>query len=223
MISEEQKNKIWQVLSVFETGKIEGDYASVVVMNDGVKSSKQITFGKHQTTEQGNLKILIQMYINNGGEFADEFHSYIVKIGKTPLASNNAFINLLKKAGADPIMHSTQDEFFDKVYYKKAADFFTENGFTLPLSMLVIYDSYVHSGSIRPDIRSQFPEVPPSKGGDERTWITQYVNARHNWLKNHSKKILHNTVYRTNCFKQQIKNNNWDLSQSINANGIIIN
>ena len=55
----------------------------------------------------------------------------------------------------------------------------------------------------------------------ERKWIEQYVNARHNWLANHSNKILRNTVYRTKCFKAEIARGNWDLSQlPITANDV---
>ena len=69
-------------------------------------------------------------------------------------------------------------------------------------------------------LRKRFPEKPPVKGGDEKTWIKQYVDVRHQWLKNHSKKILQNTIYRTQCFKTQIQNNNWNLDQPVRANGV---
>jgi chitosanase len=63
----------------------------------------------------------------------------------------------------------------------------------------------------------------PASGGDEREWLTHYVNARHHWLANHSNPLLQNTVYRTNCFKEQIAHGNWDLSHIIRANGVTIN
>jgi chitosanase len=94
--------------------------------------------------------------------------------------------------------------------------------FTLPLSLLVIYDSHIQSGSIRPDIREKFPEKVPKNGGDEKTWIKQYVNARHTWLANSGKPIVRQTIYRTQCFKNAIAKNNWDLSLPINANGTIV-
>ena len=74
--------------------------------------------------------------------------------------------------------------------------------------MLVIYDSFIHSGSILPFLRQKFTENVPVNGGDEKKWIKQCVDTRHNWLENHSKLILRNTIYRTQCFKNQIKANN---------------
>jgi hypothetical protein len=95
------------------------------------------------------------------------------------------------------------------------------NGFTLPLAALVIYDSWVHSGRILDSIRAMFPESPPAAGGDERTWVSQYVDARHNWLANHPRQVLHGTVYRTRCFQREIARDNWKLELvPIRANGV---
>jgi chitosanase len=96
-----------------------------------------------------------------------------------------------------------------------------DNGFTLPLSALVIYDSFIHSGSILGFLRKRFPEMPPAKGGDEKRWIGQYVNARHQWLATAENVVLHKTIYRTACFKSEIARGNWDLSQlPIKAHGV---
>jgi chitosanase len=140
----------------------------------------------------------------------------------TPLVDNKEFKQCLRDAGRkDSVMRRIQDEFFDKRYFQSAMSWADTNGFTLLLSALVIYDSFVHSGGILEFLRKRFPEVPPAKGGDEKTWIEQYVDARHDWLANHPKKILQATVYRTECFKREIARSNWDLSQvPIDANGV---
>jgi hypothetical protein len=49
-----------------------------------------------------------------------------------------------------------------------ACEWFKKNGFTLPLSMLVIYDSYIHSGGIRNDLRKRFAEWVPAEGRNEK-------------------------------------------------------
>lgn len=221
MITQQQKIKILQIINVFETGTPEGKYDDLVVYDDGKNGSKQITFGRSQTTEQGNLKSLIELYIQKDGSFKNDFIPYLPKIGKTPLWENRTFKELLKKsAREDMLMRTAQDDFFDTIYYLPAQIFFEGNKFTLPLSMLVIYDSYIHSGSVPSFLRNRFPEAPPVRGGDEKAWIKAYVNARHNWLANHSKKLLQLTKYRTQCFLNQIKNDNWDLSQTVTANGV---
>lgn len=222
-----QKKKILQVVNVFETGTPAGKYDNISVYADGPvvngQKIKQITYGRSQTTEFGVLKILVQQYIANHGQYAAAVQPYANRIGKMPsLHTDAALKNTLKKAGSDPIMKSTQDSFFDQLYYQPAYAWYAAMKFTLPLSMLVIYDSFIHSGSILPFLRNSFPESVPKNGGDEKTWVKQYVAARDNWLRHHSNSVLRNTVYRTECFQDAINKNNWDLSKSINANGTMI-
>ncbi|MBB4804820.1 chitosanase [Chryseobacterium defluvii] len=223
MITAPQKSKILQVINVFETGSKEGKYDTLVIYADGKNGSRQITYGRSQTTEQGNLKALIEMYISKNGLFSDQFRTFVSLIGKQSLVDNTVFKNLLRRsAREDSIMRKCQDEFFDILYYQPALHFFQKNKFTHALSMLVIYDSYIHSGSVPAFLRERFPENTPLNGGNEKKWITQYVNTRHHWLENHSRQILRKTIYRTKCFKNQITDGNWDLSKEIVANGVKI-
>jgi chitosanase len=223
MITATQKSKILQVVNVFETGTKQGKYDMLVIYADGINNSRQITYGRSQTTEQGNLKALLQLYILKKGKFSAQFQSFINDVGKKSLVDNVAFKNLLRQsARQDVIMQNSQDEFFDKLYYQPAQHFFEKNLFKNALSMLVIYDSYIHSGSIPAFLRERFPENIPLNGGDEKKWIKQYVDTRHNWLETHSKLILRKTIYRTQCFKNQIASGNWDLSKVINANDILV-
>lgn len=221
-LSPQQKRICEQVINVFETGSIKGDYGSVVTYADGPHGVRQVTYGRSQTTEYGNLEELVQMYADANGTFSEQLRSYITKIGVTPLVDDKQFKQLLRDAGRqDPVMQQIQDVFFGKRYFQPAMQWADTNKFTLPLSALVIYDSFIHSGSIPDFLRKRFPEVPPAKGGAEKIWIKQYVDTRHKWLANHPKKLLQQTVYRTQCFKREIARDNWDLSQvPINANGV---
>jgi chitosanase len=228
-ITSPQKQKILQVINVFETGNINGNYAAIALLLDGPpgadgKPIKQITYGRSQTTEFGNLKALLQQYIAAKGRFAAAFTPYLTRMGKRPsLCTDPDLLAALKEAGkSDPIMKSTQDVFFDQLYFQPAFNWFTGMRFTLPLSLLVIYDSYIQSGSVPAKIREKFAEAVPKNGGDEKIWIKQYVNARHDWLANHPKAIVRGTVYRTQCFKNALGRNNWDLSLPVNANGTIV-
>lgn len=217
-----QKRICEQVINVFETGKIDGDYGALVTLADGPQGMRQVTYGRSQTTEYSNLEELVQMYADANGTFSAQLRAFIAKIGVTPLADNQEFKQLLRDAGRkDPVMQQIQDTFFDKRYFQPAMNWSDTNTFTLPLSALVIYDSFIHSGSIPGFLRKRFAAVPPAKGGDEKTWIGQYVDVRQKWLSTHSNKILQKTVYRTQCFKREIARDNWDLSQvPINANNV---
>lgn len=228
-ITAAQKQKILQVVNVFETGTINGNYAGIAILSDGPAGAdgrpiKQITYGRSQTTEFGNLKMLLQQYSTAKGLYATQLAAYLPRMGKQPsLCTETRLLQLLKDAGkTDPVMKTTQDGFFDQLYYQPALNWFTGMKFTLPLSLLVIYDSYIQSGSVPAKIRERFPASTPKNGGDEQTWIKQYVNARHDWLAGSAKTVVRGTVYRTQCFKNTIAKNNWDLSAPVIANGITV-
>jgi len=229
MITPAVKNKIERVINAFETGSADGNYAGLVKYRDYRDPATgtyitQITYGRSQTTEFGNLKALIQEYISSNGVYASGLKSYVNKIGRKPSLSTDAnFCNLLIAAGKnDPVMRKSQDHLFDSYYYLPALGWFNAMGFKLPLSLLVIYDSHIHSGSIPDFLRKRFPASPPVRGGDEKIWVKQYVDVRHEWLRTHPNKILNNTIYRTACFKTQMANGNWDLSKAVKANGVTI-
>lgn len=218
---EDKKGLIERIINVFETGVPEGRYDKLVIYDDGINDSHQITFGRSQTTEQGNLIHLIEMYVESEGEFAGDFVPYLEKIGTIPLVDDSFFKELLvRSAREDEIMRECQDRFFDQRYWSPAQDWFQYNAFELPLSMLVVYDSYIHSGRVLMFLRKRFKEYPPARGGDEKKWTTSYVETRHQWLKYHRKAILRKTVYRTQTFLNEIERDNWDLNAlPINANG----
>lgn len=213
-LSESQKRLIQRIVNVFETGSPDGDYANISIYKDGPHNIRQITYGRSQTTEYGNLRQLVEQYAAAGGLFSNQLQNYAGRVGSTPLTDDANFKNLLKRAGReDPVMRKTQDSFFERVYYRPAVKWMDTQGFVLPLSALVIYDSFIHSGSIIWVIRSMFPESPPAAGGNEQAWTRAYVNARHKWLGSHPRPVVRSTTYRTKCFKNEIERGNWNLSQ----------
>lgn len=216
-----QKRILERVVNVFETGKPDGNYSAISIYNDGPNNIKQITYGRSQTTEYGNLRELVQKYVAANGIYSKKLKPFSEKVGSIPLTDDVTFKDLLKKAGKeDPKMRLTQDAFFDERYYKPAIKWAKDNGFILPLSALVIYDSFIHSGSILWVIRQMFAENPPISGGNEIEWTTAYVDARHKWLSTHPRPVVQKTIYRTQCFKDEIKRGNWSLGVlPVNANG----
>lgn len=210
-----------RMINVFETGTIKGKYGAISIYRDGPHLIRQITYGRSQTTEYGNLRQLVEMYANAGGTYSDDLKSYVPLIGNTALVDNEPFKQLLRRAGnEDPVMRATQDKFFDQVYFQPAEKWADANGFTRPLSMLVIYDSFIHSGGILPFLRARFAELPPARGGDEKRWISQYAETRHKWLSTHSRADLRASSYRTKDLVREIGRGNWDLSNlPLMANG----
>jgi chitosanase len=224
ILTPRQKSICERVLNAFETGTADGDYANISIFHDGPHGIRQVTYGRSQTTEYGKLQDLVARYASAGGRFSAELAPFVPLVGHTPLVDHAQFKLLLRRAGGeDPIMMTVQDQFFDERYFAPALKWADDFGFQEALAMLVIYDSFVHSGGILAFLRSRFPEVPPASGGNERTWISQYVGVRHEWLAHHSNSELRPTVYRTKCFRFEIERGNWDLAQvPINANGTLV-
>jgi hypothetical protein len=218
-----QRRIIERVVNAFETGREEGDYSAVSIYSDGPHDIRQITYGRSQTTEFGNLRKLVRDYGAAHGRYSEALGRYVKLVGSHPLAEDREFRALLRGAGTDPVMRRQQDSLFEQQYYVPAMDWAEAHGLTLPLSALVVYDSFIHSGTIPRVIRESFPETLPIDGGGERTWLTAYVKARDTFLATHRRPIVRATVYRTRCLSDEIQRGNWDLAiLPVIANGVAV-
>jgi chitosanase len=214
------------VLKAAETGTPSGNYSLVTVLADGKNGRRQVTLGIQFDEHSGDLGRVLDLYIENDGRYAQELGRYrsLVDTGNntsTVLAQDEAFKALLREAGSDLVMQSAQDSIFAAETWDPAQQWFEENGFTLPLSMLVITDSFLQSGSMLWFLRQRFKEVPPAQGGREKMFISDYTNHRHLWLSGHLNRAIHNSAYRTRCYLAQINSENWNLdSLPIVMNGV---
>ena len=205
------------MLKAAETGTASGNYSLVTVLGDGKNGRRQVTLGIQFDEASGDLGRVLDLYAKRGGRYAQELSRYrsLVNTGdddvSTVLARDNTFKALLREAGSDPVMQSVQDFIFAAETWDPAQRWFDKNGFTLPLSMLVISDSFLQSGSMLWFLRQRFKEVPPAKGGREKVFISDYTNHRHLWLSGSGNRAIHNSAYRTRCYLSQINSDNWDL------------
>ena len=168
VLTDAQRRICIRVINVYETGTVEGDYGAISIYNDGPNGIRQVTYGRAQTTEYGNLHTLVSDYVAANGRFSAQLASYVGTIGTkvgnpphSPLVNDQIFLTLLRNAGDDPVMRQTQDAFFDRVYFQPALNWAAANGFVKALSALVIYDLFNHSGGILSSIRDTFPEFDP--------------------------------------------------------------
>jgi chitosanase len=216
-----QRKVIEQVINVFETGSPQGDYGAISIYADGPHDIRQITYGRSQTTEYGNLRELVKLYTDAAGVYSADIAPYADQVGSTPLTDDIDFKRLLRSAGRDDVvMQRTQDKFFARRYFDPAMKWCDAEGFTLALSMLIAYDSFIHSGGVLWVIRGMFSEVTPARGGEEAAWILAYIKARHKWLLNHHREAVRKSSYRTKDLLREVRRDNWDLSQlPIQANG----
>ena len=209
----DKKSLIKKILLAIEQSSTTIKYDAIYKYNDGPNDKKQITvsFG---ITEYGNLKTLIKNYCFKNGKLTQELTPYVSKIGTEALVEDTHFLSLLKESCADDIMKECQEQAYDDMYITPAYNFCDKNKLELPLSKLVICDSYLQSGSILSSLRNSFSESVPVNGGDEKVWIESYCKVRKKWLANHSRVILHNTVYRMDFMLDRIQKGDWELTQS---------
>lgn len=228
MITSEQIRIIDRWISAVETGTPDGDYGKVTVMHDGPGGVRQITFGKHQTTEKGgNLKELVREIAQNLSILDTVLRKELLRFLDSPLYScvdDLRILSALSMSGeAKP---EIQDAFFEKKYWIPACRWAEKNGFQSALAHLVIYDSFIQSGGILMFLRKRFPEPVPVNGGREERWLYQYVTTRHQWLKywgngkDPKSVTIRKTVYRTKGLLELIERGAWQLDGQIAVNGI---
>jgi chitosanase len=226
------KHVIDCVLSIFETGRVPtaASYSTCSILADGAG----ISYGKHQCTDKaGSLDLVVKKYIELGGTHADALKPYLPYLAastssteppKGPYkAETTALINLLKTAGQDPKMQAAQDEVFDAVYFAPAANHANSAGVTKALSLLVIYDTCIHSGPGGvTNIRNKFAAKSPANGGSEEEWVKSYINARRAWLAASSNALVQKTVYRMDALMELVNAGNWDLKTPLKVRGVSI-
>lgn len=204
---------IRRILSVAETDAAKWNPAAVYVYNDGNNGRKQCTLSIGFTADGGNLRKVLERYIEKDGIYSEQFAPWIALLKAGDPGTDSDFIALLKKVGKEePLMMEVQEEMFDKLYLGPAFEWASKYGFGKQLSYLVIADSFLHSGSMLDFLMNRFPEKKPSDGGNEEDWIHAYANTRREWLANHSNKILRGTVYRCDCYLYEMERGNWDLA-----------
>lgn len=81
-VTVQQRKVIEQVINVFETGSLQGDYGAISIYSDGPHDIRQITYGRSQTTEYGNLRELVQLYADAPGVFSAALALYADRVGR---------------------------------------------------------------------------------------------------------------------------------------------
>jgi chitosanase len=221
LFEEKIVRRIKNVLCVAEQGTQTIPYGKVEIMADGPDDIDQITLSIGFTQYGGNLGKVIDEYARRKGRFSNQLEGHRMK--DAALVENRSFLTALRKAGEeDPVMGEVQEDLFFTLYLKPAAEWGMAEGFREPLSYLVICDSFLHSGSIRSALRGRFAEKTPKGGGREKRWTTDYLRTRHDWLTNHSNRLVRNSAYRTKYYLKLLELDDWNLDQvhTVAMNGV---
>jgi len=223
LFEEKTIRRVKNVLCVAEQGIQTIPYDKVEVMADGPKGVDQVTLSIGFTQYGGNLGKVIEEYVKRQGQFASDLAGYVGRMKQTGLAHDQTFLTALRKAGReDPVMGLIQENLFRELYLRPAAAWGMEEGFEEPFSYLVICDSFLHSGSIRPAIRNKFTEATPKGGGREKIWTADYLRARNEWLRDHKNRLVRNSAYRTKYYLELLEKEDWKLEQvhTVALNGV---
>src|SRR5207247_1450856 len=181
-ITDLQKKTAQAIVNIFETGQVHGDYGKVTLLSG---DSGHLTYGRSQTTlASGNLFLLIKAYCEAAGaEFADALKAYLDRLSSRDLTLDQDLTlrQLLQQAGTDPVMHDTQDQFFDRVYWAPALQSARNARLVTGLGTAVTYDSKIQGSwvAMRDKTNSAFGTADTI---GEKQWVAKYVETRRDWL-----------------------------------------
>ena len=225
----DQKRAIDAVLSIFETGRVPSpsSYSTIAILKDGAG----ISYGKHQATDRaGSLDLVCKRYIELRGKRADELSAYMAMLksnesvkhvpGSPMPAWLKNLVVLLRELGSESTMQAAQDEVFDRVYFEPAVKHCNELGLRHALSLLVIYDTCIHSGPLR--VQSHAAAIQPKSpmdGGDEHSWVAAYLAERREWLSRSANQLVRKTIYRPDALSKLIASKNWSLAMPFTCLG----
>jgi chitosanase len=222
MLTDLQKKTAQAIVNIFETGSAQGDYGNVTLI---AHDTGHLTYGRSQTTlASGNLYLLIKAYCGAAGaQFAAKLNPYLPQLAAcdTTLDTDLTLRGILREAGGDAVMHDTQDQFFDRIYWAPSVQDAANIGVSTALGVNVVYDGHVHGAwaTIR-NITNAGHGQATAIG--EQAWISAYVNERRDWLANHPNPALHPTVYRMDAFLQLINIGAWALPLPLTVRGVLI-
>lgn len=212
--SDKAKLTALAIVHCFETSRPFGDYSAVAVLNDGAG----VSYGINQFTHRsGSLYAVVNTYLGDGGLVGREAMENVLEDLKAKrnilkVSEDLRFKNALRAAGKTPEMRLAQNQIAENFYLLPAIAACEGSGFTLPLSLAVIYDSINHGSYERIRDRVQVHAV------DEEGWITEYVRRRDAWLESIPRLAV--TDYRTDFFLAQIARGNWNLDLPLNVHGV---
>jgi chitosanase len=207
------------IVNVFETGRVRGDYGGIAVIQG---DNGHLSYGRSQASlGSGSLFALLNDYCSRpGAQFAAQLAPYLPRFQQcdVSLDTDDAVHELLKRASVDAVMQRSQDQFFTDRFLSPALQAAQRVGVTQPLGQAVVYDSHIQGGWSR--LQPRIGAVTAAR--DERSWISNYIEVRRNWLLSLAPP-LPSTIYRMQAFGDLIAANNWLLALPIAVRGLTIN
>jgi peptidoglycan hydrolase-like protein with peptidoglycan-binding domain len=146
MPNELEQREITRQIAFRITGVFEAPgYSTVQTVDSGI-----ISYGQHQATlVSGTLETVLRRYIEfSDSEISKKIEPFINRVAArdVTLKNNDAFLDLLKKAGAESEMRTAQDSVFVEKYWNPAIQKAIDLNLKSPLAFACFYDTGVQGG-----------------------------------------------------------------------------
>lgn len=223
-----QKHRAEQLISLFENGTIEIQYAYAEELGDG----RGITAGRAGfTTATGDVLLVVQRYTERKAD--NPLAVYLPELERLNDAESgdtgnlDGFVGAWKEAAGDADFLAVQDEVVDELYFFPSAEYADEAGLTTALARAELYDAIIQHGE--GDDPDGFPALmertvekadgTPVDGVDEKEWLRVFLSVRKNDLTHtydeETREVWAESAGRCDVFTAIVESDNWDLDGPI--------
>jgi chitosanase len=222
---------IGQMVSVFENGTPEIQYAYVEDLDDG----RGYTAGRAGfCTACGDLLTVVKTYTAQVP--TNPLARYLPTLTVLARSSDDStdglggFENAWRTAAGDPAFRQVQDQVTDSLYYAPARKIAEDNGVRSALGMAILVDTAVQQGTENdPDsLPSMVAKTNATAGGipadgvDETTWLKDFLTVRRTTLEHPSSPdtgdVWKDSVGRVDAFAALLDAGNLDLETPFTIN-----
>jgi hypothetical protein len=219
-LSETQIRAAMAIVHVFEVATASGGFHRIGKIHG---DNGGISYGVFQfSINSGNLGSILTAYVSSPeARYAAQTAPFAARASNRDARLNDDlhFEQALKQIGFDPVMQRIQIAYGLQEFGLLAANRFRDLGLKTALGYGVMLDSAVHGAytKVVQGVRSRKPAL----GGDEKTWVADYLSTRRGWLTRQGPPLLC-TVYRIDTFRRLIEKNNWSLTPPFLARSVMI-
>ncbi|RUM73500.1 MAG: hypothetical protein DSZ10_03140, partial [Sulfurovum sp.] len=218
----EQRLMADQIISVFENGTTELQYAYIEDIHD----NRGYTAGVAGfTSGTGDMLVLIEKYTqikphNVLSKYIPELkrldkiyaqNDYEPSEESANIENLKGLVGDWKIAAKDSVFRNLQDDIRSTLYFKPSLKIAHQYGIRYPLTLLCVYDAVVQHGidGVVDDILKHIDVPSPKEGGDEIAWLEAFNAQREYLISNFEDE--EKTYYRVHALNDIIKQENYDL------------
>lgn len=231
LVTADQKNKIDQLVSIFENGIPEIQYGYIENLKDGrgytagkigfISANDEIYRVVDLYTKYKGVNNL-RIYLNRLKELADQ--------GSSSIKGLEGFEQAWRLNADDPAFRLAQDELADEIYYEPALAYAKQLGITYPLSIGFVYDTIIQHGdgddpdglSALIDRTNSMAGGSPAKGVSEERWLAIFIQERKKTLNfaydEETREVWAESTGRCDVFTELLQKRNFYLQGPVEAN-----